>query len=134
MKNNIIKNKKGELFKKQRMTEKEKLHFLSCDKCEAKVGGFCTFEICPTINEDFTFLVKCNKAEIKTEIKVIFQPVKTKNNSCANCDYRTICKKIARNKYPCGSKRKETREKIFMVVSIKESLLFKNKKIDKQWK
>lgn len=123
---NIIQNKKGEIFKKQRMTAEEKLHFFSCDKCEAKVDDLCTFTKCPTINEDFTFLVKCSKEETETEIKVIFQSVKTNNNSCANCDYRTICKKIARNKYPCGSKRKETREKIFMAVSIKESLLFDN--------
>lgn len=126
MKKNIIQNKNGQLFKKQRMTEQEKLHFYSCDKCEAKKGRMCTFKNCPTINEEFTFLVKCSKVETKTQIKVIFQSVKTKNNSCENCDYRTICKKIARNKYPCGSKRKETREKIFMAVSIKESLLFDN--------
>lgn len=122
----MIQNENGQIFKKQRMTEEEKKHFFSCDKCEAKVGGLCTFKRCPIRNEDFTFLVKCSKLETDTEIKVIFQSVKTKNNSCANCDYRTICKKIARNKYPCGSKRKQTREKIFMAVSIKESLLFDN--------
>lgn len=127
MEGKIYKNDNGEFFKKQRMTKEEKRHFFSCDKCEAKVGGLCTFKKCPTIDEGFKYLVKCSIVEPETEIKVIFQSVKTKNNSCANCDYRMLCKKIAKNKYPCGSKRKETREKIFMAVSIKEeNLLFDN--------